>query len=247
MPTIISTGSGGAGNYGFSRGKGGFVLSIATQNNVNLRTLALAGGWNGTSQVIATVTGNIGSTSTGTASFIITGSFPNGVDLRINSGVYVVGAGGYAGGNGGGALQVTSYTGGALTVTNNGIIGGGGGGGNSSGGGGGGAGITAGAAYGSQATAGTITNGGNGGADGCNAGYVGAGGAAGSAGSFPGGGGGLGGAAASGDSCYGDSDPSDPGGIRYGGSVSGGAAGYAVSGTSSITWLTTGTRYGSVS
>ena len=235
------------------------TVTIAGGTCVNVRTAALAAGWGGSSILNVVISANVGSSSTSTPALTITGSFPAGLSLTINTGVYIVGHGGAGGssttvGNAGGtALSVSSYSGTYLNITNNGVIGGGGGGGGDYGGGG--AGLTTGAAGGGGSASGTLTNGGAG-ASGA------AGGAAGSAGAnssspgggsyyYGGGGGGLG--AAGGAGYYGNggttySDPSvgDPDATFRATSYAGGAAGAATSGNSSITWLLTGTRYGAL-
>lgn len=229
------------------RGKSNqFAFSIAGGNNVNLRTAAVNAGWNQASKVVATITANVGSTSTGTAAMTIAGSFPGGLAVVINSGVSISGRGGNGGnGNnvgaaGGLALSVSS----AVTVTNNGVVaggGGGGGGGNNTGyfcnesgyyittSGGGGGGGGAGNAGGSGGTnawnsasptggAGTLTNGGAGGAS--------LGTSGGNSGGAGGGRGAAGSAAAVGRA--------------------GGAAGACTSGNSNITWAVTGSRFGAL-
>ena len=115
-----------------------FDLTISSnQANVNLRTLALAAGWDQELPVIATIADGVAiySTSTGSYALTINGAWAGGVTL-VNNGV-IVGRGGNggAGGNGGNggagtaggpALSVSS----AVYIDNtNGIIGGGGGGG----------------------------------------------------------------------------------------------------------------------
>lgn len=223
-----------------------FAFSIAGGNNVNLRTAAVNAGWNQASQVVATITANVGSTSTGTAAMTIAGSFPGGLAVVINSGVSISGRGGNGGnGNnvgaaGGLALSVSS----AVTVTNNGVVAGGGGGGGggyntgfvcgesgsfvttSGGGGGGGGAGNAGGSGGTNAWnnasptggAGTLTNGGAGGAS------LGTG--AGNSGGAGGGRGAAGSAAAVGRA--------------------GGAAGACTSGNLNITWAVTGSRFGAL-
>lgn len=243
-----------------------FAFNIAGGSNVNLRTAAIAAGWNQSSAVVATVTSNVTSSSTGSPALTISGSFPGGLAMTVNAGVYIVGRGGAggngivgngsAGGAGGTALSVST----AVTITNNGVIGGGGGGGasgggyicggggtsDSGGGGGGGGGFGTGGTQSYRSApgqAGTLTNGGNSG--GCwpygNSGV--AGGAAGVAGTAAGnnngkGGGGGGIGAAGGRS----------GAIGANGTVGalGGAAGSCTSGNSNITWAATGTRYGAL-
>jgi hypothetical protein len=117
-----------------------YAFTIASnQLNANLRTLAIAAGWDQTTKLIATINSAVYvySNSTGTPALTVSGSFPNGVTL-INNG-YVVGMGGDGnqgscgtcpgggnGGSGGTALSVSS----AVTIDNaSGVIAGGGGGG----------------------------------------------------------------------------------------------------------------------
>lgn len=112
-----------------------FAYTITTdQSDVNLRSLALANGWNGTFPVQITLNSGVficGSVAgNSTAALTINGSFPNGVTF-INNGT-VAGRGGTGGSNtgtagqaGGLALAVSV----AVTVQNNGTIAGGGGGG----------------------------------------------------------------------------------------------------------------------
>jgi len=124
-----------------------FAFTISTnQQEANLRTLALAAGWNGTSSVTATVSAGvyIWSDTTGTAALTINGSWPGGVTL-VNNG-YIIGKGGVGGagttessgpgGTGGPAISLGINA----TITNNSgaYIAGGGGGGAARGGGGGG-------------------------------------------------------------------------------------------------------------
>lgn len=245
-------------------GPGVFVFrQTITANTLsyNLRNAAIAAGWDGVSPLDALVTLNsgivIGATNTSAYAFDTGTGFPVGstLGLTINSGGYIVGAGGRGhdyntGGyakSGGPALRAQF----ALTVTNNGTIGGGGGGGDRGNqylqdqfflAGGGGAGYPAGAGgagrgpvappttdFGSHpAYDGTLTAGG--------AGqymylyYEGEGG--GYVGPADGAGGGsLGQAGAAMKS-----NNSDPG-----------AGGAAVTGNSFITWIATGTRLGAVS
>ena len=242
-----------------------FSFSIASNtNNANLRTLAVNAGWGGTSKVVATLNSGIyfSSTAVGTAALTINGSWPGGVEF-INNGT-VVGRGGgggtgygvsslYTGNTGGLALLVQS----AVSVQNNGTIAGGGGGGGGgartfytggksptyiAGGGGGGGrssltNSTAGPAgtypdgyNGSPGGAGTVSTAGTGGAGGYTATAFGGGGG-------NGGGWGAGGATGS----YGSGGS---GTTAFG---AGGGGGAATSGSGLyITWLATGTRYGSI-
>lgn len=157
-----------------------FAATITTsQQELNLRTWALANGWNGSSS--ATITINSGvyiwSNNTTVAGLTINGSWPGGIAV-INNG-NIMGRGGNAvqqaaGQAGGPAISLGVN----VTITNNSYIGGGGGGGGSSttgpfSGGGGGAG----------GGSGGTSAGGSGGA-------IGASGATGTVGSVVGGGGG---------------------------------------------------------
>jgi hypothetical protein len=249
-------------------GKSNAFTFNLTGTTVNLRTAALAAGWNGSTKVIATVGPGIAitSSSTGSAALTVNGAFPGGVDL-VNNGTIVGrgGAGGRggsynnspvpatAGGAGGIALSVST----AITITNNGTVagggGGGGGGGNQTnqnderevngGGGGGGAG---------NGTGGGGTNPGyfDGGSPG-NAGTPTTAGTGGPSspplspytGGNGGNGGGLGAAGSSGQAATGPSGGA-PSGIRPPGG--GGAAGACTSGNSNITWAVTGTRLGAL-
>ena len=114
------------------------VTISSNTNNVDFRTLIINAGWNGTSVVTATVTVNsgvyIGSSSTSSPAFTISGSFPGGSVLNLINNGYISGAGGAgglkgkpgaAGSPGGTALSVSV----AVNITNNGYIWGGGGGG----------------------------------------------------------------------------------------------------------------------
>jgi hypothetical protein len=123
-----------------------FTISSSVQQG-DLRTLALAAGWNGSSMLTATIGSGVylWSDSTSIAGLTISGSFPGGVAL-VNNG-YIMGKGGKggiptAGGtNGGPGLSVAGVS---VAITSSaGYIGGGGGGGGTGtmeGGGGGGAG-----------------------------------------------------------------------------------------------------------
>jgi hypothetical protein len=123
-----------------------FTIS-ANQQEANLRTLALAAGWNGTSAAQATVGAGVyvWSDNTSVAGLTIDGSWPGGVTLTNNG--YIIGKGGKGGTNGGttaGAPGGPAISLGinATIVNNSGafIAGGGGGGGGNVAGGGGGAG-----------------------------------------------------------------------------------------------------------
>ena len=230
-----------------------FSFSITSNvNNANLATLATNAGWNGSSELIATINAGVYCNSTHYLAYgmIINGSFPGGVTL-INNG-YIVGRGGNggrgttnvisAGGAGGTGLVIQS----PVSIYNNGTIaggGGGGGGGNSTywqekgssgfaqggGGGGGASGLTAslGVAYGPSQGGGNNTYGNGALGQWTSGGY----GRAGTGGR----GGARGAAGLSGSSSTGRLSRAF---------ASGGAGGLATSGQSNVTWLATGTRLG---
>ncbi len=213
-------------------GSGGSVFAFnitSDQLNANLRSLAVAAGWDTTSPVAATLKAGVKchSTSSGGVGLTVNGSFPGGVSLLVEATGMIYGGYGYAGdstgsvsnpgGPGGTALNVSV----PITITNNGTIAGGGGGGGAGGCGSGGSGFFAGG------------NGGTGayGAVGATAGYP---------APFPpnsnaagGNGGALGTAGVAGQNDY------------FNGGA-GGAAGKSVNGNSNITWLNTGTRTGPI-
>lgn len=169
------------------------IISTNTQN-YNIRTDAMAAGWNGVSPLVATITVNsgviVGSSSTAVAAFD-TGVIPTGSEILLTNNGTIVGAGGaggqaYAfrltpgqnGAAGGNAVNVRF----AVSITNNGTIAGGGGGGGggghgnwsdgltyAGGAGGGGAGniVGAGSTGITNSSSGTLTNGSNG-----TAGYI---------------------------------------------------------------------------
>jgi hypothetical protein len=158
--------------YGTQVNAPSFSFSITSnQDRANLRSLAVAAGWNGTSAVVATLNAGvyIYSTVVGTAGLTINGSWPGGVTL-INNG-FIMGMGGTGGGT---IYNGSTYTqnylqsagsdainlGVSCTIQNNSYIGGGGGGGGSNVGafavggygGGGGAGGGAGATFNNNGT-----------------------------------------------------------------------------------------------
>lgn len=113
----------------------------SNQTNLNLRTWALANGWNGTTAATITVASGVYvySTGTGTPGLTIDGSWPNGITVINNGNILGMGGAGGAGGNGNPGGDAISL-GVSCTITNNGYIAGGGGGGagaNNAGGGGG--------------------------------------------------------------------------------------------------------------
>jgi hypothetical protein len=115
------------------------AITITGGNNIDLRSLyeAQTGDYSSSPVDISfIVTGDIGSTSTGTAS-IVTGSWPAGSNITLTNNAIIAGAGGrggnawagqYYGENGspGGSAISLSYN---ITINNLGTIGGGGGGG----------------------------------------------------------------------------------------------------------------------
>jgi hypothetical protein len=236
-----------------------FTFSIASpQSNLNLRSAALSAGWPGTAKVVATVNSGVYvyGTSTSSPGLTVDGSWPGGVSL-INNGSILGqggngggaqgGGGSYPGAGGGLALSVSA----PVSITNNGTIGGGGGGG------GGGGQLTCDSDYFWGG------GGGGGGQTGLNNSSGGPGGgsfAQRSRDSTPGGAGTVSGAGDGGQSA---ASPNGSGSGNYGGSgggwgssgnggngpgaYSGGSGGAATSGSGSyITWVTTGTRYGTI-
>jgi hypothetical protein len=240
-----------------------FAFTISSnQTDANLRTLALNAGWPGVSKVIATLGSGvqISSTSTAIPALTINGSFPNGIEF-INNGVIV----GRGGAGGGGAIDpsgtfATAFAGSggaggtglsvsvAVTINNaSGTISGGGGGGGGGGlksandppenapggGGGGGNGFGTGGVINPPFPFGSPVAGSAGGQLGGGAGGTG------SPGTGPNGEGGTGGSFA------GSGSTGGPG--EYPAGAPGGAGGAAISGNSNITYISTGTRYGSIS
>ena len=229
-----------------------FTIS-ANQDQANLRSLAVAAGWNQSSAVEATLANGVWiySSTTGAAALTIDGSWPGGVTFINN--YYVVGMGGNggngantitAGAGGGTALAVST----AVTIYNYSYIAGGGGGGGgganavgaylasfAGGGGGGGGGTGLGTSLGGAGGAGTTV-----GAAGSNN-YANSSGAAGGAGgvytTYVGGAGGAGGGWGSPGATGGTSSTANTG-------AAGGAAGNATSGNGFITWAVTGNRLG---
>lgn len=225
-----------------------FIISSNYSTPQNLRSLAVAAGWNQDDYLEVVNNAIISSNTTSSPALTINGSYANGLSV-INNG-YIVGMGGVggspdqAGQAGGDALAVST----SFSFTNNGVIAGGGGGG--------GAGLpwgwngldrscagSAGASGLTQAPA-TANNYGFASSN-ASGGYSGGlytqGGASyvwgyGGRVSSPGGKGGDWGSA-------GDTGGGVDGAYNYAG-LPGGAAGRAVTGNGYITWLVTGTRYG---
>ena len=123
--------------YGVSAGAGYNYTITTSQTNANLRALAVTDGWNETDALTVTINSGviISADSVGQTGLVIDGSYPAGVSL-INNG-HILGMGGKGADSaanmsvtnvaesGGKALDVAS----AVSITNNGTIGGGGGGG----------------------------------------------------------------------------------------------------------------------
>jgi hypothetical protein len=130
--------------YGKSSGPSNFTFNQTISSdttNYNLKSAAIAAGWDQTVPLVATITINssiyVYSTSTGSYAFDTGSSFYSGSTLALVNNGTILGRGGN-GGNGG--LNATPGTAGgtggpafiaryAINVTNNGTIGGGGGGG----------------------------------------------------------------------------------------------------------------------
>jgi hypothetical protein len=142
----FSTGSAISMSNGFGKSNEFIFTEVISSNlsNYNLRTRAIAAGWNGTSRLIATVTINSGvvisGTNSGSSSYAFTTgttSYFSGSSLTLVNNGTIVGRGGngsnavdLSGGSGSGqdgshALFVNLST----NITNNGTIAGGGGGG----------------------------------------------------------------------------------------------------------------------
>jgi hypothetical protein len=258
---------------------GGFTFSYviaADTTNFNLRSAALAAGWDGVAVLRASVTINagiyVGSTSPATPAFDTGTPFPAGSLLSLVNNGFVVGKGGNAGNGGANSLfgliqtQTSGDPGGPalsvqhpLTVINNGTIGGGGGGG-------GGGGYAADNHYFEHYWA-AAGGGGGGGAGyvvssgGVSAGntYIASGGAGAAGTKTAGGAGGAGtnnlestcssGAGGVGGTLgqTGGTSGSGAGGTMGNqGGIAGGAPGNAVTGDSNVTWSVTGTRLGPI-
>jgi len=129
-------------SHGYGKASAFTATISSNQLNLNLRSWALANGWNGTSAATITVASGvyIWSNSTATAGMTIDGSWAGGLEL-VNNG-FIIGMGGN-----GGSLEQNGSPGGSavslglsVSIRNNNYIAGGGGGGASIGGGGAGGG-----------------------------------------------------------------------------------------------------------
>ena len=255
MPILTTRGAASIKGFGFGGGASMFIGTFTISSDTydyNMRSAAIAGGWDGVSDANITVTlnsgVNVGSTSTGNSAFTTGSPWPAGSILNLQTQGLVVGKGGNggAGGSTGGAGGPGTAAGTGLTATrpltvnNLGIIAGGGGGGKggqsrfwpagrqspqSAGGGGGGGGI----GWGTGGSGGSGPRGtGSPGGSGTFTTY-GPGGIQGGGGNFP-------------------SEDGYPGGnYGSGGGGGGGAAGTAVSGYPLINFTNTGTIYGPTS
>lgn len=274
--TLAGVASGAISMSNFYGKSNTFSFTVSSnQTNANLRTLAIAAGWNQSSQLIATINSGVFvySTSTGTPALTVNGSFPNGVALTNNGTIQGQGGNGgtaaiyngpdsyvtpaptltaaVAGGAGGLALSASV----AITITNNGRI---------AGGGGGGGGGSATRAYdgknyyfGAGGGGGGGGLGGNGGSGGTK-GYFNAGNGGSGTQTTAGGGGARGtctfnspvGGAGGAGGTYGTGGSAGVNGPNaghaYASGAGGGSGGGAVSGNSNITWVATGTRNGSI-
>ena len=227
------------------------ISSDAT--NWVLYSQALAAGWDGVVPLDAIVTVSSGivlsANSTSQYGFDTGATFPEGTVLTLTCQGYICGMGG-AGGSGGAngsGKGIVGLPGGAalraqyaisIDALGGTIAGGGGGGGRGTGSSAAGGGGRSGRTNSSGGNAGTFSSGGNGASGGGGAGGSGGttsvgGNGASAAGSEGGGGGGGWGASG------GDGDNTVPTSV-------GGAGGAAVVGNSYITWINTGTRYGSI-
>ena len=226
--------------------KSAFVWRPTISSDVTnwvLYSQAIAAGWDGVVPLDAVVTVNSGivlsANSTSLYGFDTGSGFPSGTSLKLIMPGYVCGMGGAggaantAGSNGGPALRAQH----AITIDALGGVtagGGGGGGGGGFGGGGGGGGRSgradaAGGVASSTGANGTFSSGGAGASGGTAGGTTGAG-VDSSLGGKATGGGGWG----------------ARGGNNTASAIYGGTGGAAVVGNSYITWINTGTRYGSI-
>lgn len=266
--TVPTSGAISVSNFYNTTREFAFTISTSYTTTQDLRTLALAAGWDEAAPVVATVdTGVIirgaagagavtytnsppASGSDGSTGLTITGSFPAGVSLINNGTIY---GGGGGGGSGGGYAFQSGGNGGAggdallvstpISITNNNVIGGGGGGG-----------------AGNNSWVFQIEGVNTGGGGGGGAVYGGGGGP----GIYPGnqanpGANGTETTGGAGGSSYADQQnggaggnlgqdgvrPYDNSNARYSGGL-GGAGGSAVSGNSYVTWVVTGTLYGAL-
>lgn len=204
--------------------------------NYNIKSAAIAAGWDGLTQLVATVTINSGVIVGGAPAFDTGASFPTGSSLAlINNGSIMGSAGGggsgFQGAGGAGSLAFRAQA--PISISNNGTIGGGGGGG----GAGGDSNYVSDPYSGSTVPllggAGGAGQGPSGGPYGGSAGQTGGGRNAGTGGY----GGSLGASGAAG--LYGSPGVYPPG--------PGGSGGAAISGNANITWVATGARYGAIS
>ena len=263
--TVPTSGAISVSNFYGTKREFAFTITTSYTTTQDLRTLAIAAGWDEAAPVVATIAsgvtiqgaagaGAINSNGTnnvpgsdGSTGLTITGSFPAGVSL-INNGTVYGGGGGGGGGGGtggggsggaGGAALLVSVP---VIITNNSVFGGGGGGGagNNAWGSGGivrsGGGGGGGAIYGEGGDGG-IWPGINGGAGGNGTETTGGAGGSSDQNLNVGGAGGARGEAGV--------RPNDVvnGGLSAG---LGGAGGAAVSGNSNVTWVATGTLYGAL-
>lgn len=224
-----------------------YNISADISSSSNLRTLAIAAGWDQSSKVICTVKSGfkIYTAANAASGLTIDGSFPKGVQLNIESGAGVYGGPGFGGtggntsssgnsaSNGGTALIVSV----PVTIDNLGTIAGGGPGGG--GGGGGQDGVNANGLTGGDGGKGQYAT---------TARTTGATGQSGGGGGYAGNGGDGGtynGTGAADDGTGGAG--TYPGNTFTTGGGSKGNPGYSRTGDSNITWVNTGTRYGSFS
>ncbi len=221
----------------------------------DLRSQAVAAGWDQVIPLSATVTINSGvyvyAPNTSSYAFTVSGSFPSGSILTVVNNGFIVGYGGGGGPGGpggpsgfvpgtpGGSGGPALFAGVATVVTNNGTIGGGGGGG-----GGGGASSRRNNPKQQVASSYPGGSGGGGTAFGAGGGAPIPGGSASLTTAGTGGAGGLGNNGGSGGT-YGNSGSAGTPGGRSGAGA-GGSAGNAVVGNSNITWPSFGTRLGGI-
>jgi IPT/TIG domain/Salmonella virulence plasmid 65kDa B protein/Insecticide toxin TcdB middle/N-terminal region/FG-GAP-like repeat len=138
---VYSAGGTATKSNAFTYVAGSFTFNTtisAAMQNYNLKSAAIAAGWNQTVPLVSSVTVNagitVGASSTSSYAFDTGAGFPAGSSLALINNGTIVGAGGNggngslgptSGGTGGSALRAQF----AVSVTNNGTIAGGGGGG----------------------------------------------------------------------------------------------------------------------
>lgn len=245
LRTLAGVPSGAISLFNFY-GKSNTFSFTLTGSDINLRTAAIAAGWDQSTAVQATINSGVvvSASSTGTPAITVNGSWPGGVTLINNGTIAGMGGGGAPGrgsvlpsppaipnGSAGGTALSVSVP---ISIQNNGTVAGGGGGG---GGGAGARTVT------SRPSA-DVRLGGGGGGGGRSGNTSSAGGPGGSASggtlNFPGSVGGSGTAPSAGGGGAGGNRPNPGTGAAWGSGGTGGAGGaYGSTGGNGGTWSTT--------